>query len=139
MGITAKCSNGHILKVKDEFAGKSGLCPHCRGRVFVPMPIRAQEKARISDDEIMGLLGHDVESVRGPTLAAAPSDSVLDDHGNGGHGNGTSHGDTVVNVLGSSATRKTKICPNCLNIASVAFTHCPRCGTTLPVNGTVAK
>ena len=45
------------MKVKDECGGKSGLCPHCHSRVFVPMPVHAAEKARISDDEILGVLG----------------------------------------------------------------------------------
>src|SRR5580704_10488730 len=78
MGINAKCANGHVLRVKDEFAGKSGLCPHCRGRVFVPMPVHSLEKARISDDEIMGLLGKPGIAARAPVEAAPPSDSVLD-------------------------------------------------------------
>ena len=55
MSISAKCPNGHVLKVKDEYAGKSGLCPHCGSRVSVPVP--SAEKSRISDDDILGLLG----------------------------------------------------------------------------------
>ncbi len=129
MGITAKCANGHVLRVKDEFAGKSGLCPHCRGRVFVPMPIRANEKARISDDEILGVLGPAGTVARAPTAADLSSDSVLD-----GHSDGASHSDTVTSSPGSSFARKVKICPHCEHITSVAFTHCPRCGTPLPEN-----
>jgi len=127
MGITAKCANGHVLRVKDEFAGKSGLCPHCRGRVFVPMPVRANEKARISDDEILGLLGQPSPAACAPTAADLSSDSVLD-----GHNDGATHSDTVTSSPGSSFARKVKICPKCEHITSVAFTHCPRCGTPLP-------
>ena len=57
MAITAKCPNGHVLKVKDEFAGKSGLCPHCHSRILVPMPVHPIETEGISDDEVLGLLG----------------------------------------------------------------------------------
>lgn len=32
MSIKVTCPNGHALKVKDEFAGKAGLCPHCKAR-----------------------------------------------------------------------------------------------------------
>lgn len=30
MGIVAQCPNGHRLKVKDQFAGKKVICPHCQ-------------------------------------------------------------------------------------------------------------
>jgi hypothetical protein len=127
MGITTKCANGHILRVKDEFAGKSGLCPHCRGRVFVPMPVHSLEKSRISDDEILGLLGKPAISTRTAVETAPPSDSVLDTPS----ATSRSTGDTI-GLLGSSASRKVKICTKCEHITSVAFTHCPRCGTPLP-------
>lgn len=29
MGIVAQCPNGHRVKVKDRFAGKKVVCPHC--------------------------------------------------------------------------------------------------------------
>jgi hypothetical protein len=29
MGIVCYCPNGHRVKVKDRFAGLTGLCPHC--------------------------------------------------------------------------------------------------------------
>ncbi len=125
MGITAMCANGHVLKVKDEFAGKSGLCPHCRGRVFVPMPVHALDKSRISDDEILGLLGQ--PACAAPAVDEAVSDSVLDISSNG-----RPAGDTSINLLGASAVRKTKTCSKCQNVTSVAFTHCPRCATPLP-------
>lgn len=36
MGIVAYCPNGHRVKVKDEFAGRKGVCPECRARFRVP-------------------------------------------------------------------------------------------------------
>lgn len=51
--IEVVCPNGHKLRVKDEFAGKWGLCPVCGVRMKVP------EKPRddLSEDEILELLG----------------------------------------------------------------------------------
>jgi hypothetical protein len=125
VGITAKCSNGHVLRVKDEFAGKTGLCPHCRGRVFVPMPVRTNDKARISDDEILGLLGHPAPA--NVAAEAATSDYVFDAQSNGG-----AKDETAVGLASSSIVRKVKICTKCEHITSVAFAHCPRCGAPLP-------
>ena len=31
MSIRCVCQNGHVLKVKESFAGTSGLCPSCKG------------------------------------------------------------------------------------------------------------
>ena len=38
MGIQVQCPNGHTFKVKDKYAGKKGLCPHCEGQVIVVVP-----------------------------------------------------------------------------------------------------
>src|SRR5262245_50932970 len=38
MGIQVECPNGHVFKVKDKYAGKKGLCPHCEGQVIVIVP-----------------------------------------------------------------------------------------------------
>jgi hypothetical protein len=124
MGIMAKCANGHVLRVKDEFAGKSGLCPHCRARVFVPMPIR--EKSRISDDEILGLLGQAAKPSC-VAVAAPPSDSVLDINNPIGPA-----ADTAVGSPTSLGSRKVNPCPGCGHLSSTAFTYCPRCGAPLP-------
>jgi hypothetical protein len=69
MSIRCVCQNGHVLKVKDSFAGSSGLCPTCRGKVEVP----GLQKKRISEDAILGLLGRQSPSER----AAAESSGVL--------------------------------------------------------------
>ena len=38
MGIRVECPHGHVFKVKDKYAGKKGLCPHCEGQVIVHVP-----------------------------------------------------------------------------------------------------
>lgn len=50
MSIEFTCPNGHKLTVKDEHAGKSGLCPRCQAKVRVP------EKEDL-DDDIFSMLG----------------------------------------------------------------------------------
>jgi ribosomal protein S27AE len=128
MAVSVKCPNGHLLKVKDEFAGKSGLCPHCQTRVFVPMPVHTGEKDRISDDEILGLLGPPRKVKAEPP---PPSDSVLD--------SGYDPAESGISLLRSSVSQKQKACPLCGHMSSMAFTHCPRCGTQLAEAGTGKK
>lgn len=36
MGIRFYCPNGHKLHVKEEQAGKRGICPHCKVRMRIP-------------------------------------------------------------------------------------------------------
>ena len=38
MGIQVKCPKGHVFKVKDKYAGKRGLCPHCKDQTVVQVP-----------------------------------------------------------------------------------------------------
>jgi DNA-directed RNA polymerase subunit RPC12/RpoP len=123
MSISAKCPNGHVLKVKDEYAGKSGLCPHCHSRVFVPMPIKA-EKASITDDEILGLLGpaSPLKPEPPPPDPASALDAVHE----------APKRDSAIDLLRSSLLKKQKVCPRCAHPAPLAFTHCSRCGTPLP-------
>jgi hypothetical protein len=52
MSIQVVCQNGHVLKVKDEFAGKQGLCPMCKVPIAVPKPA----SSTMSEDAILGLL-----------------------------------------------------------------------------------
>jgi len=36
MGIVAYCPNRHRIKVKDELAGRKGICPECGVRFRIP-------------------------------------------------------------------------------------------------------
>ena len=53
MSIKVVCPNGHVLQVKSEFAGKSGLCPHSKARIVVPLP----EPHAVSEDEWLEVVG----------------------------------------------------------------------------------
>jgi hypothetical protein len=37
MGIVAYCPNQHRVKVKDELAGRKGICPTCGARFRIPL------------------------------------------------------------------------------------------------------
>lgn len=43
MGIVARCPNGHRIKVKDELAGRKGICPTCSARFRIPRKDSAPE------------------------------------------------------------------------------------------------
>jgi hypothetical protein len=53
MSIQVVCLNGHVLKISDEYAGKTGLCPVCKSRVKVPLPSEEQ----LSEEAILSILG----------------------------------------------------------------------------------
>jgi hypothetical protein len=46
MGIRFYCPNGHKLNVKENLAGKRGLCPHCGVKLLIP-----QKSTRPSSQE----------------------------------------------------------------------------------------
>ncbi len=35
MGLRCECPQGHVLNVKQELAGKVGICPHCNSRFLI--------------------------------------------------------------------------------------------------------
>ena len=55
MSIRCVCPNGHVLKVKESLAGKSGRCPVCQARVKIPKP----RPPRMSEDAILDILGQE--------------------------------------------------------------------------------
>jgi hypothetical protein len=56
MSIMVKCPKGHALKVKNSMAGKTGLCPICKGQVYVYVPIQ-EEQPIVSEEAILDFLG----------------------------------------------------------------------------------
>jgi hypothetical protein len=53
MAIRCICPNGHVLKVKESFAGTIGLCPVCRAKVKVPTLCNQ----KVSEEAVMAMLG----------------------------------------------------------------------------------
>ena len=108
MTIRVTCPNGHVLQVKDCFAGKTGLCPVCKAKVQVP-----ELCGELSEDDIMGVLGpHNPSSEdHAPVAEAEPS--------------GESASDSRV---GSTSPPK-KCCTNCNREISAGTHICPFCRT----------
>jgi hypothetical protein len=107
MAIRVLCPQGHVLKVRDDLAGKVGRCPVCRSIVRVP----GDEPAMFSEDAILGVL-------------ATPGPRPRHDPGhNGDHSPGIHSGAEDVH-----STPK-KSCARC-NREIEAGTHiCPYCHT----------
>lgn len=77
MGIKVTCPNGHTIKVKDSFAGKTGLCPACKARIKVPEIPRQG----LSESAILGILG-DFDSPQGGKTdqGEAESEAPVEDY-----------------------------------------------------------
>jgi anti-anti-sigma factor len=110
MLIEVKCPNGHVLHVKDKYAGKIGACPRCSAPVRVPFPSQiagndrlgtAAKVARASEDAIYHGMLHER-----PEDAFESSSSSL-----------------------SILPGKGKLCLACGKEFSQSFSVCPRCGT----------
>ena len=73
MSIRVVCPNGHLLKIKSKYAGKSGLCPICKGRIVVPKP----EPDTLSEDSIMDVLDPHESGLSGKALEMSDSHAEL--------------------------------------------------------------
>lgn len=130
MGIQVKCPNGHTFKVKDKYAGKKGLCPHCEGQVIVVVP-DALTLLDETDELQMDAIRHR-QAAKHPTASApsnssssSSSSSVLDDSHDFGSTPGTSG-----SLLGSSVIRHNIKC-KCGERVPMWFARCPHCGEYL--------
>ncbi|MGO9110096.1 MAG: STAS domain-containing protein [Thermoguttaceae bacterium] len=120
MSIKVTCPNGHALQVKSEFAGKSGLCPHCKARIVVPK----QEPEAVSEDDLLEVLGPPRPVPRVP----APSEPPSQHHSMAPKEEPKKE---PAASAGSALLRRKKVCPKCCEIISVSHTDCPRCNTPL--------
>jgi len=108
MGIRVSCPNGHVFKVKDKYAGKKGLCPHCEGQVIVRVP------------DLMSTASKTIQHKRAtPPMDAAASESgsIFDDPAS-------------VSSSGSVIQHKTT-CNKGGKKAPMWFARCPACGEYL--------
>ncbi len=113
MAIEVTCPNGHVLKVKDKYAGKTGCCPHCNSRVDVPEP------AKVSEDDILEFVG--------PAKPAGMDDD--DEHVYQDPAEEVSSANSGASLLGSSAIRHMKACSVCGEKVPVWHASCPQCDT----------
>jgi anti-sigma B factor antagonist len=127
MSIKVTCPNGHDLQVKSEFAGKSGLCPHCKVRIEVPTP--ATET--VSEDELLAVLGQPRKAHR----HAASGDEPRGPHQVAQTGQAAPKKEaerpTDDRPRSAASLRRTRVCPKCCEFLSVSHTHCPKCRTPL--------
>jgi len=120
MGIRVECPNGHVFKVKDKYAGKKGLCPHCEGQVVVLVP------DVLSSIEGNEAFQQDALRHRQAAQHAAPSSSSVFDEP---HELGSS-ASTSGSLLGSSVIRHNIKC-KCGERVPMWFARCPSCGEYL--------
>ena len=120
MGIRVECPHGHVFKVKDKYAGKKGLCPHCEGQVIVHVPDALTSGASdvLQREAIQRRQSH----------SHTHSDShVLDDPAEmvAAASSGTSG-----SLLGSSVIRHNIKC-KCGQHVPMWYARCPGCGQYL--------
>jgi DNA-directed RNA polymerase subunit RPC12/RpoP len=116
MPIAVTCPNGHKLKIKEKYAGQTGLCPHCQSRVLVPS---------LNEDAVLDFLG----PAPPPPPPEEDPDSMPVYHEPARTGSGASSIMSGTHIHGSSIlVRKTKICPKCKHQIAAKFDLCPHCG-----------
>jgi hypothetical protein len=122
MGIRVECPHGHVFKVKDKYAGKKGLCPHCEGQVIVHVPDALSTDAS-------GVLQREAiqrrQSAQHHTSSPSSSGShVFDDPADMVAGPSSS---TSGSLLGSSVIRHNVKC-KCGEHVPMWYARCPACG-----------
>ncbi len=121
MGIRVECPNGHVFKVKDKYAGKKGLCPHCEGQVIVHVP------DALSSMDPNEVLQQEAIQRRQASQHASQSTSVLDDTH---EGTSSSSSSASGSLLGSSVIRHNIRC-KCGEPVPMWYARCPICGEYL--------
>lgn len=106
MYIEVFCPHGHRLKVREEYAGRTGSCPVCGAKVKVP-----EKKQTLSDDDILKLLGDTPPPKNEDTVTEAAV--------------------TTVAHQAAPARLPKKICEKCHREILAATRICPYCHTYL--------
>jgi hypothetical protein len=127
MGIQCECPNGHTFKVKDKYAGKKGLCPHCEGQVIVQVPdaLTANPASDILQREA---IARRQASHHHSDSHQSSSDSHVFDDPNEGPAPASSG--TSGSLLGSSVIRHNIKC-KCGQHVPMWYARCPACGQYL--------
>jgi hypothetical protein len=127
MGIQVECANGHTFKVKDKYAGKKGLCPHCEGQVIVQVPdaLTANPASDVLQREaIARRQGSHSRSAPQPSSSGS---HVFDDPN---EGPAPASSGTSGSLLGSSVIRHNIKC-KCGQHVPMWYARCPACGQYL--------
>jgi hypothetical protein len=128
MGIQCECPNGHTFKVKDKYAGKKGLCPHCEGQVIVQVPdaLTANPASDVLQRE--AIARRQSSHRHSDSHAASSSGSHVFDDPNEGPAAASSG--TSGSLLGSSVIRHNIKC-KCGQHVPMWYARCPACGQYL--------
>ena len=123
MGIRVECPHGHIFKVKDKYAGKKGLCPHCEGQVIVVVPdaLTANEASDILQRE--SIQRRQAKSHSSSSSSSSGS-HVFDDPNEMEAAPSSSASGSL---LGSSVIRHNIKC-KCGQHVPMWYARCPACG-----------
>ena len=132
MGIQVECPNGHTFKVKDKYAGKKGLCPHCEGQVIVQVPdaLTANPASDVLQKEAIQRRQASTAHKSGIHTAQPQSSSgshVFDDPN---EGPAPASSGTSGSLLGSSVIRHNIKC-KCGQHVPMWYARCPACGQYL--------
>jgi len=114
MGIEIRCPNGHQFKVKDKYAGKKGLCPYCKGQVYV----------RVPDPNASSTLQKAAFRAAAEKKGASIAASVFDEPD-------SDSASTSGSLLSSSVMRHNVRC-DCGESVPMWFARCPKCGEYMP-------
>jgi len=125
MGIQVECPNGHVFKVKDKYAGKKGLCPHCEGQVLVQVP-DALSKSQ-SSDVLQQEAIRRRQAAQHQKAASSSGSHVFDDPAEAVASPSSS---TSGSLLGSSVIRHNIKC-KCGQHVPMWYARCPACGAYL--------
>jgi hypothetical protein len=127
MGIRVECPNGHVFKVKDKYAGKKGLCPHCEGQVIVQVPdaLTANPASDILQREA-------IQRRQGAHHQAAAHQGSSGSHvfDDPNEGVAPPSSGTSGSLLGSSVIRHNIKC-KCGQHVPMWYARCPACGQYL--------
>jgi len=113
MSIRVECPNGHHFRVKDKYAGKKGLCPHCDGEVVVRVP-DASPKERASAEWTRTRKAYHIDE---SDTSLVYDDPVSEEASGSGQ-----------SLVGSSAVKHGKRCPKCGEKSPIWYASCQKCG-----------
>jgi hypothetical protein len=135
MGIQVECPNGHTFKVKDKYAGKKGLCPHCEGQVIVQVPdalTANQATDTLQREAIQRRQAAQHAAQPKPAKQAAASQSTSDSHvfDDPNEMPAAPSSGTSGSLLGSSVIRHNIKC-RCGQHVPMWYARCPACGQYL--------
>ena len=124
MGIRVECPHGHVFKVKDKYAGKKGLCPHCEGQVIVLVPdATTTEASEVLQREAIQRR----QKAQHASSASSSGSHVFDDPS---EMVASASSSTSGSLLGSSVIRHNVKC-KCGEHVPMWYARCPACGAYL--------